>query len=94
MKEVDPATILFSGENMHASVVVVEEDGSEVMGDSDWPDRCISVIAFSTTLFFSRSATVVDYGERNFFHIVNDVPYKAFDQHIYVLTKQRCSCQC
>ena len=59
--------------------MVVEDSGQEVMGDAEWP---------------MKKATVVEYGEKTFFHMLNDATYKGFDQHIYVLTKQRCQCQC
>uniref|UniRef100_A0A915AWT1 Uncharacterized protein n=2 Tax=Parascaris TaxID=6254 RepID=A0A915AWT1_PARUN len=79
VRDVDLGTVLYSGLNKHVPAVYVENDKYEFLGDSDWLNREMEYVVYGT----SDSHTVANYGR-----------YYIFDDEVYVLTKQRCSCAC
>lgn len=79
VKDADHGTVLFSGANMHVPAVYVEDGHSEYLGDADWQKKVMEYVKYGSC----EPHTVANYGGYHF-----------FDEEVYVLTKQRCNCQC
>ncbi|VIO96697.1 Uncharacterized protein BM_BM5220 [Brugia malayi] len=79
VKDVDHGTILFSGTNMHTPAVFSEDGQYEFLGDADWQKRRMEFVKYGS----DEPHTVGNYGGKRY-----------FDDDVYVLTKQRCNCQC
>ncbi|VDK59934.1 unnamed protein product [Anisakis simplex] len=82
VKDADYGTLLYSGRNKHVASVFVESDANnryEILGNTDWN---------------KRQMDYVEYGTMNLHSVANYGTYNIFDEDVYLLTKQRCNCQC
>ncbi|VDK30715.1 unnamed protein product [Gongylonema pulchrum] len=79
VKDVDRGTILFTGPNMHAPAVFSEDGQFEYLGDADISRWQMEFVKYGS----DEPHTVANYGATRY-----------FDDDVYVLTKQRCHCQC
>uniref|UniRef100_A0A915PSV0 Uncharacterized protein n=1 Tax=Setaria digitata TaxID=48799 RepID=A0A915PSV0_9BILA len=79
VKDVDHGTVLFSGTNMHTPAVFSEDGQYEFLGDADWQKRTMEFVRYGA----DEPHTVGNYGGKRY-----------FDEDVYVLTKERCNCQC
>ncbi|CAG9539031.1 unnamed protein product [Cercopithifilaria johnstoni] len=79
VKDVDHGTVLFSGANMHTPAVFSDCGQYEFLGDADWQKRSMEFVKYDS----DEPHTVANYGGKLY-----------FDDDVYVLTKQRCSCRC
>lgn len=78
-KQVDGGTVVYSGENRYVAAVYSDpHTNSEYLGNSLWDQRSIEFVHSGRD-----TADVVDNGNDN-----------TFERYVYLLTKQRCNCQC
>lgn len=75
----DGGTVLFSGRVMNVPAIYVEDNRYEFLGNGDW---------------FNKQMEFVVYGSQDFHTVGNFGRHRIFDNNVYVLTKQRCHCQC
>lgn len=77
---VDHGTVVYSSSNRHVSAVFVDHvNGNQFLGDSDWDQR---------------NMQYVQGDDKAPFGVANRYDDNLFDRQVYLLTKQRCSCQC
>lgn len=64
---------------MNVPAIYVEDNRYEFLGNGDW---------------FNKQMEFVVYGSQDFHTVGNFGRHRIFDNNVYVLTKQRCHCQC